>query len=245
MAERFSNATFRDSSPAWANACVGDNGEPDIVDYAEGFANAARVLLEQVLEHRGLKYPADTFVYPICFNMRHAIELYIKAAIETLRALNHHVYRLPQFDTDTLHNIDKLWAYFKEHALSIDRRYQGVVAALDRDILDFSEVDATGQVFRYPFNRENQKHLTELAIISLRVLATKFPQLVENLKTLNYLGRVLAHEYRFKTYTSRLSRFDLICIAYRVPPRYEWGSEAFGHAKAELKAHFNIGSKKP
>ncbi|MCP3721265.1 hypothetical protein [Paraburkholderia sp. CNPSo 3281] len=242
MSQNPANETFRNAEPSWANACVGDNGSPDIVDYAAGFANAAQVLLEQVLSHRGLKHPTDTFVYPICFNMRHAIELYIKAAIDSLRPLVHHAYCLPDIDVQTSHDIGKLWRYFKEHAVALDWRYKTVIEPLDTAISDFAAVDATGQVFRYPFGRENQKHLTELAIINLGVLWRKFPKLIADLKTLNYQADFLGDEYRHRSYTARLSRFDLVCISYRLPPRAAWGTEAFDVAKAEIRAHFDISS---
>lgn len=242
MPYHFSNNTFMNSSPAWANACVGDNGSPGIVEYAEGFASAAQVLLEQVLRHRGLKYPTDTFVYPICFNMRHAIELYLKAAIASLESLAHHGYRLPEVDLETSHDIGRLWDYFKEQSITIDRRYRASVTLLDSDVRDFAEVDATGQVFRYPFGRENQKHLTELSIINLGVLWRKFTALIENLKQLSRQGARLEDEYRYKTYTAHLSRFDLVCIAYWLPPRDSWKEERFNAIKSEIRQHFKISS---
>ncbi|TCK96985.1 hypothetical protein B0G74_3686 [Paraburkholderia sp. BL9I2N2] len=243
MPKRFENETFRNSAPSWANACVGNNGSPGIVDYAEGFANAANVLLEQVLEHRGLKHSTDTFVYPICFNMRHAIELYLKAAIGLMPALLHHDIRLTDVDVDTSHNIGRLWDYIKEHATNIDRRYWDLITQLDRGIADFAEVDATGQVFRYPFDRDNQKHLTQLAIINLGVLWTNFKVLIERLKSLSRLGEQLVEEYRYKTYTSHLSRFDLICVAYRLPPRGDWPTAAFADAKDDIRARFKLSGK--
>ena len=242
MPEKFANETFRNARPTWANACVGDNGSPSIVDYAEGFADAAKVLLGEVLQHRGLKHPTDTFVYPICFNMRHAIELYVKAAIEVLRSLVHHELRLPRGDVETSHDIGRLWGYFKEHSVCVDRRYRKVVDSLDRGITDFAEVDATGQVFRYPFGRENQKHLADVAIINLGVLWKKFGELTDNLRTLNYLGNSLSREYRFGTYTAHLSRFDLICVAYRLPPRQAWGTHEFDEAKKDIRQRFDLSS---
>ena len=242
MPEKISNQTFRNATPSWANACVGDNGSPDAVDYAEGFADAAKVLLEAVLRHRGLKHSTDTFVYPICFNMRHSIELYIKSAISALRPLVRHELRLEEIDTETSHDIGRLWNYFKYHSVLMDRRYRKVVELLDRDVMDFAEIDATGQVFRYPYGRENQKHLTELAIINLGVLWKKFGGLIDNLRTLNYTGRSLKDEYRFKTYTAHLSRFDLVCIAYRLPPKHNWDSEEFDDAKKAIRERFGLSS---
>lgn len=242
MPEKFSNGTFRNAAPSWANACVGNNGEPDAVDYAEGFADAAKVLLEAVLRYRGLKHSTDTFVYPICFNMRHSIELYVKSAINLLRPLVHHDLRLEEIDTETSHDIGRLWTYFKEHSVVIDRRYRKAVELLDRDVMDFAEVDATGQVFRYPFGRENQKHLTELATINLGVLWKKFGALVDNLRTLNLTSRSLNDEYRFKTYTAHMSRFDLVCVAYRLPPRHCWDTGEFDQAKNAIRQRFDLSS---
>ena len=242
MPKKFSNETFRNSTPSWANACVGNNGAPDAVDYAEGFADAAKVLLEAVLRHRGLRHSTDTFVYPICFNMRHSIELYLKSAIEALRPLVHHGLRLEEINTETSHDIGRLWTYFKEHSVAIDRRYRKIVELLDRDVMDFAEVDATGQVFRYPFGRENQKHLTDLAIINLGVLWKKFGALIDNLRTLNYTGRFLNDEYRLKTYTAHLSRFDLVCVAYKLPPKHGWDTTEFDEAKNAIRQRFDLSS---
>ncbi len=52
------NSTFRGAAPTWANACVGNNGSPGIIDYAEGFADAATVLLDQVLADH-IRYKTD------------------------------------------------------------------------------------------------------------------------------------------------------------------------------------------
>lgn len=74
--------------PTWANACVGDNGAPGAIDYAEGFASAANTLLDSAISNQGINLRVDTLVYPVCFTMRHAIELFLKKFAENLAEIN-------------------------------------------------------------------------------------------------------------------------------------------------------------
>ena len=39
------NKTFTGSGPTWANACVGDNGQPNYIEYSKGYSKAANLLL--------------------------------------------------------------------------------------------------------------------------------------------------------------------------------------------------------
>lgn len=242
MDSRLQNRTFRGGEPTWANACVGDNGSPGIIEYAEGFADAATVLLDQVLGDH-LRHSTDTFIYPICFNMRHAAELYLKAAIQSLHSLDGRSYRLPPFDLDGSHDIGRIWAHFRDQAPSVDWRYRRAVDELESDISDIAAVDPNGQVFRYPFGRENNKHLEEVAIINCRVLREQFSEIRRKLSELGRLSVDLLYEYSLGTYTARLSRLDLLCIAHMLPPRAEWGTVAFDEAKTEVKRLFDISSR--
>lgn len=242
MDNRLQNRTFRGDEPTWANACVGTNGSPGIIDYAEGFADAATVLLDQVLADH-FRHSTDTFIYPICFNMRHAAELYLKAAIQLLHSLGERSRGLPPFDMEGSHDISRIWAYFREHAPSTDRRYRSVVEELEGGITDIATVDPNGQVFRYPFGRENNKHLVEIAVINCRVLKEQFVEIRKKLSDLGKLSVELEYEYSFGTYTARLSRLDLLCIAHMLPPRAAWGSTAFDEVKAKIRGLFDISSK--
>ncbi|TOQ18334.1 hypothetical protein CGH00_23400, partial [Vibrio parahaemolyticus] len=79
-----SNSTFCGAEPFWANACVGNNGNPTYVQYSKGYSQAANTLIDLVLSGRGIEFAVDDFIYPVCFNMRHSIELRLKGAIEEL-----------------------------------------------------------------------------------------------------------------------------------------------------------------
>ncbi|WP_288689012.1 hypothetical protein [uncultured Acinetobacter sp.] len=81
------NKTFTGSGPTWANACVGDNGQPNYIEYSKGYSKAANLLLNYILNSKGEQI--DHLIYPICFNMRHSIELRLKGAIEEIRLLAH------------------------------------------------------------------------------------------------------------------------------------------------------------
>ena len=82
-----SNTTFSGGNPTWANACVGENGFPGYWEYAKGFSQAAAILIHTALQRRGLEHSVDELVYPVCFNMRHSVELRLKGAISELIAI--------------------------------------------------------------------------------------------------------------------------------------------------------------
>ncbi|MHA2755918.1 hypothetical protein [Aeromonas dhakensis] len=82
-AKRLQNLVFRGVHRlADYNACVGENGHPDKYYYAEGFSEAAFTLIENVMNDN--RHSIDIFIYPICFNLRHAVELYLKALWDEL-----------------------------------------------------------------------------------------------------------------------------------------------------------------
>lgn len=78
-------------------AAVGDNGSPDISVYADGFHSAGMKMLHLMRLNvefeskknfetlKALKLSLfseeDLIIYPICFNLRHAIELYLKGIV--------------------------------------------------------------------------------------------------------------------------------------------------------------------
>lgn len=237
------NVTFTGSEPTWANACVGENGNPQIYEYASGYASAANLLLDQVIRARGLSLSVDTFIYPICFNMRHAIELFLKASAVTLEQLaTIRSSVIPVFDLEGSHNLRNIWAYVKEHALQFDPRYVALVAELDRYVVDVAEIDATGQVFRYPFDLDNKKHLTEVSVINLVILKKRWTTLVQLLQSLNRLNDDLLTEYGWGAFTAKLSRLQLAQIAAKLPSRDQWSSPEFDQVKSAVRKEYNLSS---
>lgn len=243
-AVRLENKTFRGSEPAWANACVGDNGSPQIIDYANGFATAAHALIDQVILARGINLSVDQFVYPVCFNMRHAVELHLKATIDKLGIIQSLKGKsvLPEIKIASTHDVKIVWSYITEHAPQIDKRYKPRLRALTEYVGDVAAIDPTGQVFRYPFDTENKKHLVDVAVISMIVLKDRFSKLESLLSDLNYLNEELIDEYHCGSFTSKLSRHDLFELASKLPKRSLWSSDEFANAKVALRNEFTLSS---
>lgn len=237
------NKTFIGGYPTWANACVGENGSHGYWDYAKGFSNAATILLDLVLGDRGLKYSVDEMIYPVCFNMRHSVELRLKGAIEELILIEKSRHNDLQFDLGGSHDIGNIWNFFAEKARVIDDRYESIISALDTKITDIAEIDATGQTFRYPRDTESQKHLVDVAVISFFVLKRSFSELEAALNNLHRLNIYLRDEYQWGSFTKQLSRMNLFEIASILPPRATWVDDSFCAAKEAVKKRFNIGSK--
>ncbi|EID4342312.1 hypothetical protein LB049_003381 [Vibrio vulnificus] len=238
------NSVFTSSEPTWANACVGDNGSPSYVEYAHGFARAANLLIGSFLDGKGREVYADDIVYPICFNMRHAVELHLKGAVEVLVQLAKYRGKNLEFDLKGSHDIGNIWVYFKDNSVEVDERYDSVIKALDTFITDLATVDPTGQTFRYAVDIENQKHLTEVKVISIQHLANQFAEAEHHLTSLFRLGEHLEEEYRVGDSTTVLTRFQLFSIARRLPQRRDWGSKAFTGISTSIKEDFSLPSKK-
>lgn len=237
------NATFIRGAPTWANACVGENGSPGYWDYAKGFSQAATILIDLVLSGRGLTHSVDEMVYPVCFNMRHSVELRIKGAISELIFIERARCSDLQFDFSGSHDIGNIWSFFAEKARVVDDRYEPIIDELNRRITDIAEVDATGQTFRYPLDTESQKHLVDVSIINFVILKRRFSELETALDGLHRLNSYLREEYKCGSFTKRLSRKNLFEIASLLPSRSMWAEESFSATKSEIKQRFNIGSK--
>lgn len=236
------NNTFCGSEPTWANACVGNNGYPSYVEYSKGFSQAANVLIDLVLNDRGFNYPVDDFIYPVCFNMRHSIELRLKGAIEELIKIAKIQKKIIQFDLSGSHNIGNIWKFFKEESEKVDHRYIDINNVLEPTILDVSDIDSTGQTFRYPVDTESQKHLTDVSTINFLQLKINFNELEGNLDKLHYLNTYLLEEYNIGTFTTKMSRVKLFYLANDLPDRSTWKAEEFKQVKLDLMNKYSLSS---
>lgn len=237
------NATFRSAEPTWANACVGENGYPQIYEYASGFASATNLLLDQVISNEGTTLHVDTFIYPICYNMRHAVELFLKSTAVSLEKLAEIRGRaIPKFDLVGSHDLGKIWTYVNDIAVAFDQRYHTVVEALDQHIIDIASIDSTGQVFRYPFDIGNNKHLTAISVVNVIVLKKRWTELEKHLRHLSHLSDLLVTEYGRGAFTASLSRAQLAKIAAALPARAQWGTDAFSLAKSKVRQKFKLSS---
>lgn len=231
-----SNSVFMNGDPFWANACVGENGFIDYFTYAEGYSKASNLLLNSALQDRGKN--VDSYIYPICFNMRHSIELRIKGAISKLRELaTIKSTTLNSFTLTKSHNILDIWLYYQNSSELLDYRFKSINTLLNQTIIDIGKIDPTGQVFRYPFDDGDQKHLVKVGIINCVVLRAKFSDLENNLNKLDRLTNLLIEEYKLGTFTSKFSRSQIFNLA-KVLPQYEnWYKDL---NKREICSQYNF-----
>jgi hypothetical protein len=232
------NSMFSGGEPTWANACVGENGAPGYLDYAKGFSKAAKILIDKALEDLDIKHSVDELVYPVCFNMRHSVELRLKGAISELTAIERARGSVLEFDLDGSHDIGKIWEFFVKKSNSSDDRYVCINARLAPLILDIAAVDPTGQTFRYPDSNDKQKHLVEVRVINFFKLQASFLALETALDDLHLLNVYLLEEFRQGTFTAKLSRKKIFDIADQLPNHKEWSNPAFDQTRAGIKSKY-------
>lgn len=241
--KRLFNDTFNIAKPTWLNACAGENGAQDIETYAEAYRLAPQILLDKVIEQGKLTELTDTLVFPIVFCIRHAVELQIKDSILKLNNIRSN-RQIEQYKVSGSHDIGIIWSFFIEQSLITDSRYQSLIDDITPYINDIAEIDPTGQVFRYPNDNEDNKHLVNTPIVNLALLKKRFTELDENLKKLNRLSNRLIEEYGQGTYTDTLSRYDISNIAELLLNREEWSSEDFVEVKENIKNTFSLSNRK-
>lgn len=237
-----SNSTFRGAEPTWANACVGNNGNPSYVEYSKGFSKAANILINVVLQGGGLKFNVDDMIYPVCFNMRHSVELRLKGAIEELGKIAKKKGLKIEFDSASSHDIGNIWGFFKTTSELLDYRFFPVNRLIEPTIKDIASIDATGQTFRYPVSNESQKHLTDVSVINFVVLLHKFSDLEKNFDQLHVVNLYLGEEYSSGTFTNKLNRPQIYKVAKLLPLKSTWGSDVLSNIKAKICAEYALSS---
>ena len=111
--------------------------------YADGFRRAAEELLDAARNSDELR---DSLVYPIVYNLRHAIELTLKKVIWSARRLVDEPGDFPDG-----HRLDHLWNTCEpvlRRVFPHDQSYALMSATVGR----LSELDPLGEGFRYPLS---------------------------------------------------------------------------------------------
>ena len=100
----------------------------------------------------------DEHFFPVAYLYRHYLELKMKDVLKD-------GIRTGLIEVDpkvmTGHNLHRLWVKFRQ--LVVTMKMGSDPEPLDRTervVLDFHQLDATGQVFRYPRSKDGTPHLT-------------------------------------------------------------------------------------
>lgn len=237
----YENDTFRLGNNIHLNACVGNNGFIDLHTYQLGYYEATIALIKSVKEP---PYNADALVYPIVFSARHTIELFLKSQLYNLQYINAKAQGI-EFEQkiQTTHSIRNLWQEYKE-LTAVDARYEPHINALEEFMVDFYEIDDSGETFRYPFDHEDTRHLTELGCINIEIFGDRFSEMYKTIEELGYLSEFLTHEYREGTIASGLSRDQIRDIAIELPPKEHWTDDSFLSIKRKIISEYNISSNR-
>ncbi|HFT3262733.1 TPA: hypothetical protein ACHV4L_002557 [Klebsiella variicola] len=235
----------------WANSCVGENGFVDNKQYYDGYIEASVKLMEVILsaEEKNnfeTQYWIDTLIYPICFSLRHSIEILLKRISETVIAISTHRGRkenISKIENNThIHDIGIIWNELRDVAISNDIRYKNPLLRIEPVILEMAKIDPTGQTFRYAYNVDSIKHLTGVNIINIIVLYENTFILKSDMKYLFELNDYLYHEYCLNTFTKNLSRDLIEKLAKDLPLKENWSRELTKEFKTKIMNKYMISS---
>ncbi|GGX87835.1 hypothetical protein [Vogesella alkaliphila] len=225
------NKSFRpDFSNPHQNAIVGAYWTGDLgYAYREGFMQATLALLatataesyvDPITGETALVF-VDALVYPICFNARHFIELFLKDSIRAVSALGTNAAQIGVIAT---HDLTRLWADFAA-AIARDSRLVELGMPLEEVFKDIAEVDNTGMTFRYSHDLDENIHLPGIEHISLGVLGDRLREMFKQAEEFSVCLTVLQQEYAQSTFTGKLHRANIEAIARRLPPHEKWAEE--------------------
>ena len=272
MNQRIENDTFSGGETTHLNATVGHNGSfaangeaRSNTDYALGFSSAALELIRAARESSEFRTHLDFLVYPICFNMRHAVELRLKkwwkdlgilaaqkevklkqyrdAKVAKDRSLKGRLMPFPTIDEASTHDLSKLWSLISEYSPIIDSRFAKLVPLLDPYIKDIADIDPTGQTFRYPASNDSQVHLAETPLINIRILELRFTILFKIFDFQDAITNEIKYEYSWVKTPNQLSYFDLQSISLMLAEyQSREGESVAKQAKQAVRDKFGLSS---
>lgn len=225
------NKSFRpDFSNPHQNAIVGEHWPGDLgYAYREGFMQATLALLAVAAAESYVDLNTgetalvfvDALVYPICFNARHFIELFLKDSIRDVSALGSNATQVGVIAT---HDLTELWVKFAA-AIARDCRLVELGMPLEEVFNDIAEGDNTGMTFRYSHDLDENVHLPDIEHISLGVLGDRLRKMFNQVEEFSVCLTVLQQEYAQSTFTGKLHRANLEAVAKRLPPYKKWAEE--------------------
>lgn len=179
----------------------------------------------------------DALVYPICFNARHFMELFLKDSIRNVSALGKNTTEVGVIAT---HDLTGLWDNFAA-AIARDSRLVELGMPLEEVFKDVAEVDNKGMTFRYSHDLDEKMHLRDLEHINLDVLGDRLRKMFKQAEEFTVCLTVLQQEYAQNTFTGKLHRGNIEAIAKRLPPHVNWAKE-LEPVKKEICDQFGLSS---
>jgi hypothetical protein len=236
----FENDTFRSGKDFALNACVGQNGLNNIVSYELGYDKALKAVVADTLTNHT---NVDLTIYPILFLARHRIELFLKRLIRPLEEMNVCLCTgTPTKAQTKVHDLKELFEYIA--ALSVgDRRIAELIDRLMPYVVDYYDIDLTGETFRYPEDFSGKHHLDDFSIINVSIFYERYSAMSAIMEDIGHVVDFLEEEYQQGSYLKSLPRSAIAEIAALLPNRDQWSDPSFDIVKSQIKATYKIGSK--
>lgn len=197
--------------------------------YREGFKQAVLVLLSAAaveyytdpITEEPLHISIDLIFYPISFNARHYMELFLKDSIRATSALG---VNATDGNIRPTHDLKGLWEAFAS-AIARDSRLVELGMPLEGIFKNISAVDNDSMTFRYAHDLDNNPHLSDFGHVSLSVLGDRLREMFDQAEMFDLCLESLQHEYAQNTFTEKLHRGNLEAIARRLPSYDKWKIE--------------------
>lgn len=159
---------FRPDRPWQFNACL-NYGLDNWAVYSDGYKEAADILVHALLAGRAT---LDTVVYPLAFLYRQYLELRLKQLARDCSRLLETEYQLK-----TTHRLDLLWAEARRLLLEAEAKWGDRSTAIEFNVVDetlaaFAAIDGTSMAFRYPEDRDQIPHNSDLKYVNIVALAS-------------------------------------------------------------------------
>lgn len=253
-------------------AAVGNNGNPTIDCYAEGYFESVRFMICEILQRmrlrknpesykidsKKIRIVEDILVYPICFNIRHSIELYLKAIIQKIVM----VYEIKEIAIplswkDNHHDILLLWKLIFSCSLNnwgqdsnvdrknvFDERFDDYLSKLNEYITQWGTIDRTGQTFRYPLDTESQRHLKDVSNIFILYMFKHAEYNHKILKEFYDFLQDLYDDYKVNRGNKFLTYYQLTELAKLLPAYEDWQKLLTADLLDNLKMKFKLQSNR-
>lgn len=246
MTETLNSIFSYDESSRYV-ACVGKNGGTYDINIMHGYMDSVEIIYQRIaIDPSAI---IDILVYPLCFSVRHSIELALKLIIDRIKT----IYSIRKKKYGSIltiekefkrndHNISNLIC--KIDALtSIDKRLSEIFGNkfIGFNIFDF---DPEGIAFRYADDLSGRKVLENSNVrnICIDKLVELYWKQMDELQEIVYTLECLIEEYKTGTFTKSLSRKDIEDISKLLPLYSDW-SETINPKKEDIKSLYAIGSK--
>ncbi|MBI5573653.1 MAG: hypothetical protein HY919_03765 [Elusimicrobia bacterium] len=180
------NDLFTGGEDISLNACVGKNGGPYNLDaYARGYFKGAICIVDSIIKDSSY---VDLLIYPVVFNYRHGVELYLKHLSEVLpKFLNEKSIVRPTHilidNWDIVRNLLKKIPVFDPD--------KSLISVVDKILKDLIDIDPNGEAFRFPHARSGNKFLQNTSLINVMVLANTMNTVFDAFSHWDYVAQEL------------------------------------------------------